>query len=265
MRFGFLPGPDDKAYTDLHLSLGRGGFLALLAALALPTHADAATTYVRAGRLVDVVNGRVLTDQLVTIEDGRIAAVGAYASAPEGETIDWSSKTVLPGLIDMHSHLVGDIQSAGVADPLLSSAAEDALIGAANARATLRAGFTSVRDVGAYRAFTDVALRDAINKGYVEGPRMAVAGGYLTIPGGGGALTGLADDVTIPAAFERGIVRAPTTRERKRASFCSTMSTSSKRSRPARSSPSALSPACPSFPKRNSAPSSRRRENSERK
>lgn len=183
--------------------------VAIIAAFAIcASPANAATSYVRAGRLIDVENGRVLTDQLIRVEDDRIAAIGPYAALPGGgEYIDWSQKTVLPGLIDMHTHLVGDIQSAGVADALLSSAAEDALIGAANARATLRAGFTTVRDVGCFRAFTDVALRDAINSGYVEGPRMAVAGGYFTIPGGGGALTGLAEDVTIPAEFERGVVR----------------------------------------------------------
>jgi imidazolonepropionase-like amidohydrolase len=108
----------------------------------------------------------------------------------------------------MHTHLVGGLQSH-IADPLTSSGAQDALIGAANARDTLRAGFTTVRDVGAWRAFTDVALRDAINAGYVEGPRMAVSGGYFTIPGGGGAITGLAADVGIPEDMRRGIVTGP--------------------------------------------------------
>ena len=179
----------------------------------------AGTSYVHAGRLVDVVNGRVLNDQMIRIEDGRIAAIAPYAAAPtDGAVIDWSKRTVLPGLIDMHTHLVGDIQSAGVADPLLTSGAQDVLIGAANAKKTLRAGFTSVRDVGAWRAFTDVALRDAIDKGYVEGPRMAVSGGYFTIPGGGGAITGLADDIALPPDYSAGVVRgADDAREKARA------------------------------------------------
>lgn len=182
--------------------------IAIAAAALSASAASAATSYVRAGHLVDVVNGRVLTDQIIRIEDGRIAAIDPFAANPvDGPVTDWSTKTVLPGLIDMHTHLVGDIQSAGVADPLLTSGAEDALIGAANAKKTLRAGFTSVRDVGAWRAFTDVALRDAIDKGYVDGPRMAVSGGYFTIPGGGGAITGLADDMRLPADYEAGIVR----------------------------------------------------------
>lgn len=187
------------------------GAAALIASFSLAINAAAAEMrYVRAGRLVDVEKGAVLNDQLIAIDGERITSVTPFAPPPDGAAlIDWSGYTVLPGLIDMHTHLVGDIQSAGVVDPLLTSAAEDVLIGARHARATLRAGFTTVRDVGAWRAFSDVALRDAINGGSVEGPRMAVAGGYLTIPGGGGAITGLADDVGIPEEMTRGIVRGP--------------------------------------------------------
>lgn len=181
--------------------------------------AQAQTSYVRAGRVIDVATGRVLTNQLIRIEDDKIASIGPYAPPADGAVIDWSGKTVLPGLIDMHTHLVGDIQSAGVADPLLTSGAQDALIGASNAKKTLRAGFTTVRDVGSWRAFTDVALRDAINNRYVDGPRMAVSGGYFTIPGGGGAITGLADDIKLPPDYEAGIVRGPDDARQKARAF----------------------------------------------
>jgi imidazolonepropionase-like amidohydrolase len=183
---------------------------ALLALAVLPVQAQ--TLLVRAGRLVDVEQGRVLTDQVVRIEAGRIVSVTPYSSAAtavggtgDSRVIDWSAYTVLPGLIDLHTHLVGDIQSANIAAPLMSSAPRDALVGAKNARNTLYAGFTTVRDVGVYRAFTDVALRDAIARGDVEGPRMFVAGAYITVTQGGGEVTGLAPDVLVPGEMRRGV------------------------------------------------------------
>lgn len=180
-----------------------------IAAFLAPVFAHAATRYVRAGTLIDVQKGVALKDVLIRIEDERIASVEPYAGPVSGELIDWSAYTVLPGLMDMHTHLVGNIQSAGLADPLLTTGAEDVLMGAAHAKATLRAGFTTVRDVGSWRAFTDVALRDAINAGSVAGPRMAVSGGYFTIPNGGGAITGLAPDVGVPPDFTMGVVNGP--------------------------------------------------------
>ena len=169
--------------------------------------AVAEPVYVHAGRLVDVQQGRVLVDQRVTIDDQRIVAVEPWSAPPAGATvIDWSDMTVLPGLIDAHTHLADWGQSNNVAEPLLHSAQEIALVGADNARRTLMAGFTSVRDVGTFRAFGDVALRDAIARGWVPGPRMWVAGAYLTVPGGGGEVTGLAPDVVVPADMRVGVV-----------------------------------------------------------
>ncbi len=169
---------------------------------------NAQTSYVHAGRLVDVVVGRVLTDQLITIEGERIVAVGPYTQPPAGfQVIDWSAMTVLPGLIDAHTHLADWGQSNNVAEPLLHSAQEVALIGAHHARLTLDAGFTSVRDVGTFRVFGDVALRDAIARGWVPGPRMWVASSYITVPGGGGEVTGFAHGVVVPEDMRVGVVR----------------------------------------------------------
>ncbi len=180
--------------------------LGCLVALLGPA-AHAQTSYVHAGRLVDVVAGRVLTDQRITIEGERIVAVEPWSAPPAGAAvIDWSTMTVLPGLIDAHTHLADWGQSNNVAEPLLHTAEEIALIGADNARRTLEAGFTSVRDVGAFRGNAEVALRDAIQRDWVPGPRMWVAGSYLTVPGGGGEVTGLAPDAVIPADMRVGVV-----------------------------------------------------------
>lgn len=179
--------------------------LAVLSPLA--AQAQPAVSYVHAGRLVDTEAGKVLTNQLIRIEGERVAAVGPWTGAPtDGPVLDWSAYTVLPGLMDMHTHLADAGQTENIAEPLLTTAAEQAYIGAANARVTLMAGFTSVRDVGTWRAFGDVALRDAINKGLVPGPRMSVVGAYITVPGGGGEITGIAADVGIPAEMRRGVV-----------------------------------------------------------
>ncbi len=191
--------------------LGRhliGWFVALmLGSQALP--AAAQVHYVRAGRLVDVLAGRVLTDQLIRIEGERIAAVRPWTGAPaDGPVEDWSGYTVMPGLIDMHTHLA-DFVDSSPGSILQHSQAEAALMGVHNASVTLRAGFTSVHDVGCYRGLTDVALRDAINAGWVSGPRMNVVGAYITVPGGGGDITGYAPDVAIPFDMRLGVIRSP--------------------------------------------------------
>lgn len=178
---------------------------ALLAAESAPS---AEIVAVKAGRLVDPKAGTVVPNAVVVVEDGRVKAVGPALAIPAGATVvDLSSLTVLPGLIDCHTHLVGDyVNDADPLSELKRSAADRAFESVPNARATLAAGFTTVRDVGTYRAFVDVALRDAIAKGYFPGPRMFVAGAYLTITGGGGAVSGdLAPDIGLPWDLRFGV------------------------------------------------------------
>lgn len=179
-------------------------------ALLLAAPAQAGTLYVEAGRLVDVASGTAQAGQCVLVEGERIARVEPCGETPAGaERIDWSAYTVLPGLIDLHTHLADAGQGADLALPIKTSPQLTALIGAHNARITLEAGFTSVRDVGTYRGLTDVALRDAINAGHVPGPRMFVAGAYLTHPGGGGELNGVVPNDQLPADMRLGVLSSP--------------------------------------------------------
>jgi imidazolonepropionase-like amidohydrolase len=180
--------------------------IAMLALVAAP--AGARSLYVEAGRLLDVEKGQIATGQCILTQDERIARIEPCEATPEGaERVDWSGYTVLPGLIDLHTHLADAGQDADVALPLKTSPQATALIGAQNARTTLLAGFTTVRDVGTYRGLTDVALRDAINLGRVPGPRMFVAGAYITVPGGGGELNGVVPNDELPADMRLGVVR----------------------------------------------------------
>jgi imidazolonepropionase-like amidohydrolase len=139
---------------------------------------------VHAGYLLDVKSGKMLADQTLVIEDGKIISSGATGEAKiptDAVRIELPNATVLPGLVDAHTHLTMEPKFGY--ERLATSVPREALIGAKNARLTLQAGFTTARNVGA-RGFTDVALREAINAGDVPGPRLLVSGPPLGITGG---------------------------------------------------------------------------------
>jgi len=167
-------------------------------ALVLSSLAAAQVTVVRAGRLIDPDSGTVLTNQIIMITDGKIQAVGRELALPANATvIDLSDKTVLPGLIDCHTHVADGKSDGEPFNVLRKTASQIVLESVPNARAMLLSGFTTVRDVGTYRALNDIALRDAIARGDVIGPRMFVAGAYITITGGAGGDDGTGSGYSI--------------------------------------------------------------------
>jgi imidazolonepropionase-like amidohydrolase len=165
--------------------------LAASTAPAVPAAGAPAVTAVRCGRLIDVKAGRAVAGAVILIENGRITAVGSNVRIPAGaRVLDLGPATVLPGLIDVHTHLLTNLDPGRADDQLAGTMftrmdpARRALLGAAMAREMLEAGFTAVRDLGNSGTNGDVALRDAIHQGWVTGPRMVVSTRALSPPGG---------------------------------------------------------------------------------
>lgn len=152
---------------------------------AASAHADEALTYIKAGQLIDVIGGKTRSSQVIVVQGDKIVRVANAVDVQisvDAQLIDLSGHTVLPGLIDMHDHLTGDHRFHGYRG-LGISLPRETLYGVLNARKTLNAGFTTVRNVGA-SGYSDVALRDAINDGEIDGPRIRVSGPALGITGG---------------------------------------------------------------------------------
>ncbi len=197
--------PNDKvAVATNAVRVGRWGLLFTLffaaqlgiAATACAQSAAAKRTVIRPGHVLDVRTGELRTNQAIVIEGEKITQVGpaSEVKAAAGDaTIDLPQATLLPGLIDMHTHLTFDLNSLGY-QGLGISTAREALHGARNARRTLEAGFTTVRNLGAFD-YADIALRDAINDGDVIGPRIVASGPALGITGGH------CDENLLPPAF----------------------------------------------------------------
>ncbi len=173
------------AFRPLSLALSL-----LLPVSGLPAQAPIA---VRAARLLDVQSGAIRSGQVVVIRGDRIESVGTAVPA-DASVIDLGDVTLLPGLIDAHTHLTYEIEGDWVHREVTETAVDAGLRGVRNASRTLRAGFTTVRDVGA-PGFADVSLMHAIDAGWIEGPRIVPAGHAIGITGGHCDVTGYAPGI----------------------------------------------------------------------
>jgi imidazolonepropionase-like amidohydrolase len=191
-----------KASRKTRLTFLAATALAMLLGMPRSAYAQAPSpkrTIVRAGRVLDVRTGQMRANQAIVIEGEKIVQIipsSEVKAAATDATIDLPDATLLPGLIDAHTHLTFDLSSLGY-QGLAISTAREALHGARNARLTLEAGFTTVRNLGA-KDYADIALRDAINEGDAIGPRIIASGPALGITGGH------CDENLLPPAFHHG-------------------------------------------------------------
>ncbi|MEK6565259.1 MAG: amidohydrolase family protein, partial [Bacteroidota bacterium] len=165
----------------------RQALLHALLYVSFPLFLFGQPTAIKAGKVLDPKTGNMLLNQIILVEDGRIVATGSNTVIPRNATvIDLSSKTVLPGLIDCHTHeLLQPEDERGFPPVISKSQAFRTIQSVAGAKKDLEAGFTTMRDLDSEGAgFADVALRDAINKGIVPGPRLFVSTLSLTITAG---------------------------------------------------------------------------------
>lgn len=174
-------------------STSRYLLLALIGVAPVAASAQSTVTAVRAARMLDVTRGTMVPNPVIVIQGDRIQAVGG--AVPQGaRVIDLGDVTLLPGFMDMHVHLTYEISGDWVTREVTETPVDEAIRGVKNARLTLRAGFTTVRNVGS-GGFSDVALMHAIDRGDIEGPRIVPAAYAIGITGGHCDVTGYAPGV----------------------------------------------------------------------
>jgi imidazolonepropionase-like amidohydrolase len=160
--------------------------------------AHAETVVIDAARYLDVEQGKIISPAVIVVEDGLIAAINPATRPANAQTIRLDGQTLLPGLMDSHTHLNYELIEGWETEPVRFTTGDFALRGVPNAKATLLAGFTTVRDLGTGAGFSDVALMRAIDKGWVIGPRIIPAGHALSITGGHCDITGFGPGIEPP-------------------------------------------------------------------
>lgn len=181
--------------------------LILLVALALSSTLTAQNYYIHAGRLIDTQNGKLVTNKTIVVSDGLITSVeDGFASQTESfQLIDLSSKTVLPGFIDMHVHIESETNPNQYLKEFTDNTADVAFESVGFAKTTLMAGFTTVRDLGGIGV--NLALRDAINAGKIDGPRILTAGKSIGTTGGHADPTnGMKDELMGDPGPDEGVI-----------------------------------------------------------
>lgn len=179
-------------------------WLPAAAGMLAATLAHAETVVIEAAQYLDVVQGRLVAPAVIVVEGEKIVAINPATRPANARTIDLGGQTLLPGLMDSHTHLNYDIVEGWETEPVRFTAGDYALRGTVNARKTLMAGFTTVRDLGTGLGFSDVALQRAIDQGWVVGPRMIPAGHALSITGGHCDITGFGPGIE-PANYVSGV------------------------------------------------------------
>ena len=178
--------------------------IAASSCLLISPFASAETTVIEAARYLDVVQGKYVSPAVIVIEGDRITAINPATRPADATTVNLGERTVLPGLMDAHVHLNYEIVEGWETEPVRFSTGEFALRAVPNAKKTLLAGFTTVRDVGTGVGFSDIALMRAIDNGWVIGPRMIPAGHAISITGGHCDLTGFGPGIE-PENYVSGI------------------------------------------------------------
>ena len=164
-------------------------------------------TVIRADRMLDVDSGEISGPVSIVVADGKIAAVNPDRTPRGAEVIDLGDVTLLPGLMDMHTHITGDLEGEWVHRGVTETTVDAGLRGVRNAKRTLMAGFTTIRNVGA-SGFTAVSLHKAIERGFFPGPRIVSAGHSLGITGGHCDATGYKPGL-IENDYRQGIADGP--------------------------------------------------------